>query len=224
MRRRRDGPACSIRRAHSDSRIHFGIRGWSARITAVLLSILGGTVPALAQETNRGVFEQLARECLAELPADVDTLAVDAPDQMPYLRSALIDTWKSSGREIYRADHSAAQASTVPRLAFTISEAGVEYAAMGRRRLIRDVTLVLHYTLTGPDGRIIADEHCTKTASDSIRRADVALLEDPAFAETQGEAPRAGWVRRYVEPAVLAAATAVGVYLFFTLRSQSTDD
>lgn len=224
MRRRWDGPECSIGRSRLNAHIRFGFRGRGALIVAVLLSILAGAVPARAQETNRGIFERLARECLAELPAGVDTLAVDAPDQMPYLRSALIESWKSAGREIYRADHSAAQASTLPRLAFSIAEAGVEYVAAGRRRLDRDVTLVLQYTLTGADGRIMVDEHCTRTASDAIRRADVARLEDPAFAETQGEPPRAGWVRRYVEPAVLAAATAVGVYLFFTLRSQSTDD
>ncbi len=198
--------------------------GPGLHVVAIVLSTLACAGPVVAQETNLAVFQRLARECLGELPADVDTLALEMPDRMPYLRSALIERWKSDGREVYAAANSPPTAVTLPRLEFSIAEAGVRYTASGRRRLNRDVTLVMYYTLTGPDGRILLDDHCSRTAGDSIRRSDVVRLEDPAFAETQGDAPRARWIRRYVEPALLTAATALGVYLFFTLRSQSADD
>jgi hypothetical protein len=185
-----------------------------------------GFVPegVLAQETNLAVYQRLARDCMSELPADIDTLALQAPDAMPYLRSALIDAWRSTGREVFDLNDSPTQAATLPRLAFSIEDARVSYANAGRRRLLRDVRLALQYSLTDGDGRIILDEHCSMTADDVIDRAARIRLEEDAYAETVGDEPPAGWIRRYVEPAVLAAATALGVYLFFSLRSESVDD
>lgn len=98
------------------------------------------------------------------------------------------------------------------------------YAALGRRRLSRDVKLALQYVLSDSNGRILLDERCSTEAADVIERAARERLENRVYSETHGDPPRAGWVRRYVEPAVVTAATALSVYLFFTLRSQSTDD
>lgn len=190
----------------------------------VALTALSTSTAARAQDSNRAILERLALTCLAELPSQIDTFALSAPERMPFLRSALIDNWNANGRAIYSAGDSSQRASTLPILSLSIVDAGVVYSALGRRRLNREVSLALQYTLAGPDGRIILDESCIETAVDSIRRSDRGRLEDPAFAETRGEPPRAGWVRRYVEPAILVAASALGVYLFFTLRSQSADE
>jgi hypothetical protein len=188
------------------------------------LTLCAGTGGALAQDTNLAVYQRLAQECLGELPSDIDTLALEAPAEMPYLRSALIQTWKSDGYEVYDVGDTPPQAATLPRLAFSIEDAHVTYATSGRRRLSRDVTLAIQYSLTDVDGRIILDERCARSAGDIINRASRVHLENQVYAETLGDEPRAGWIRRFAEPAVLAAATALGVYLFFTLRSQSTDD
>ena len=105
-----------------------------------------------------------------------------------------------------------------------IEEARVGYARARRKQLNRTVTLALRYTFAAADGRLLGEARCRETFTDTIRRADRADLESEAFPETQGDAPRAGWMRRYLEPAVLAAATAITVYLFFNLRSDRTDD
>ncbi len=183
-----------------------------------------GASPARAQDTNLSIYQGLALECLGELPSDVDTLALEASAQMPYLRSALVERWKSNGHEVYFVDDSPLHAANLPRLAFSVEDASVVYAPAGRRRLDRILRLGLQYSLTDRDGRIILDEHCAKDAADTIDRTAVAHVEDRAYAETQGDPPRAGWVRRIVEPVVIMTATAIGVYLFFTLRSQSADD
>lgn len=181
-------------------------------------------LPVVAQDTNLTIYQELALECLRELPSEVDTLSLDAWTQMPYLRTALVESWKSGGHEVYALDNSPPQAASLPRLTIAVEDASVAYSVADRRRLNRRVRLGLQYVLTGPDGRIILDDRCSRTASDTIYRSAVAQLEDQAYTETQGELPRAGWLRRIVEPAVIAGATAVGVYLFFTLRSQSADD
>ncbi len=180
--------------------------------------------PAAAQDTNLSVYQQLARECLGELPPGVDSLSLDASAQMPYLRSALVERWKTNGHEIYTAEGSVQHESSLPRLTIAIEDAGVDYTVADRRRFNRHVRLGLRYSLTGTDGRIILDERCSRTTADIIDRRAVAQFENQAYAETRGELPRGGWMRRFVEPAVITAATAIGVYLFFTLRSQSAED
>ena len=183
------------------------------------------SVPAArAQSSNLAVYQQLALECLGELPSGIDTLALEAGSRMPFLRTALVEAWKTGGHEIYAIDATPPQAAHLPRLAFTVEDAGVIYTRADRRRLNRRIRLGLRYSLTDSDGRIITDDSCAEALSDVIDRAAVARLEDHAYSETQGELPRAGWLRRIVEPAIITAATAIGVYLFFTLRSQSADD
>ncbi len=193
-------------------------------LLVVVAAFALGAETAGAQETNLAVYQRLALECLGELPRDVEALSVEAPDEMPYVRSALIESWRSDGREVFDFDGLPPQSATLPRLAFTVEDAQVTYDALGRRRLNRNVRLAVHYVLSDVDGRILLDERCSEAADDVIDRAERERLEDQVYSETRGDPPRAGWVRRYVEPAVLTAATALGVYLFFTLRSQSTDD
>lgn len=180
--------------------------------------------PARAQESTLSIYQQLARECMGELPSGIDSLQLEPTAQMPYLRSALIESWQSGGVEVYSVDSSPPQAAHLPRLSFTVEDAVVQYVRADRRRINRQVRLGLQYSLTGPDGRIILDERCSRAAADIIDRTAVANIENRAYSETQGELPRAGWLRRIVEPAVITAAAAIGVYLFFTLRSQSAED
>ena len=202
------------------------MRERAALCALLTIGIIGMTSapPARAQDTNLAVYQKLAVECLGELPSDIDTLALETESRMPFLRTALVEAWKTGGHEVYAIDTTPPQAAHLPRLAFTVEDAGVTYTRADRRRLNRRVRLGLRYALTDSDGRIIADDRCAEALSDTIDRAAVARYENEAYAETRGELPRAGWLRRIVEPAIITAATAVGVYLFFTLRSQSADD
>lgn len=196
--------------------------------TLVAVASLGllalATGPARAQDTNLTILQQLARECIGELPAEIDSLVLEASDRMPYLRTALVESWQSAGREVYAVGATPPQAAHLPRLAFTVEEASVEYAAVGRPNVSRRVHLALQYTLTEPDGRIVLDERCTRAVSDTIERSAIERVENQTHVETQGDRPPAGVFRRIIEPAVITAATAIGVYLFFTLRSQSADE
>ena len=182
-------------------------------------------VRAQPTPTNLEAYQTLVLRCLAEAPDTARVLVLDAPALMPYLRMALAEAWRRDGRTLFLAD-SAFQTTgpTPPRLVYAIEEARVGYARARRKQFNRTVTLAVRYTFTAPNGRLLGEARCRETFTDTIRRADRASLEAEAFPETQGEAPRAGWMRRYLEPAVLAAATAITVFLFFNLRSDRTDD
>ena len=173
--------------------------------------------------TNLEAYQTLALRCLAQVPDTATVVVLDAPALMPYLRTALTDAWRNDGRILFLAD-SSLQATAAPRLAYAIEHVGVAYARARRKQLHRTVTLTLRYSFTTPQGRLLDEARCSETFTDTIRRAARTDLESDTFPETQGTLPRAGWMRRYLEPAALAAATAITVFLFFNLRSDRSDD
>ncbi|MFQ5568088.1 MAG: hypothetical protein ACE5G0_00350 [Rhodothermales bacterium] len=190
---------------------------------ACLFLVLTG--PAHAQPTNLEAYQELAVRCLAEVPDTAQAFLLDAPEQMPYLRAALSGRWRQEGRALFLADTSfQVPGVALPRLQFEIEEARVAYARAPRKQFTRTVTLALSYTMTAPDGRLLRENRCRDVFTDTIRRTDRLTLETEAFPETQGAPPQGSWKRRYLEPAVIAAATAVTIYLFFNLRSERSDD
>ena len=178
---------------------------------------------ALAQPTNLETYQRLALRCLTEAPDTVQAFRLEAPAQMPYLRTALTQRWREEGRVLFLADSLGERPATA-RLRYEIEEARVAYARARRKQLARTVTLALRYTFTAADGRLLREDRCRDTITDTIRRSDRAALEWETFPETLGEDPRGGWMRRYLEPAILAVATAVTIYLFFNIRSQRTNN
>lgn len=161
----------------------------------------------------------MAVECLGPLPPQLDQLVLEAPDEMPYLRSTLVATWQDAGRQVYLPDGPTNEA----RVAFDVEEAAVRYARRGSQ-LAREVRLTLRYTIARADGRVLADDRCALSRGDVIARGQVDAVQSNVYPETQSDLPRGGWFRRLLEPAVLTGATAVAVYLFFTLRSAGGDD
>jgi len=177
-----------------------------------------------AQPTSLEVYQTLALGCLYDVPDTARAFVLDAPAQMPYLRTALADRWRRDGRTLFLADSSLQENTpALSRLRYAVEETGVVYARARRKQYARSITLALRYTFTAADGRLLGEDQCRETFTDMIRRADRVSLETDAFPETQGSIPHAGWMRRYLEPAVLAFASAVTVYLFFNLRSDRSD-
>jgi hypothetical protein len=186
--------------------------------TSVLLSLLLSSVSA-GQATNLELFQEMAVECLGGVPIGADTLLLEAPETMPYLRSALTNLWKEDERTIFLADSSAVP---LPLLAYRIENSDVEYARRGKQ-IERRLKLDIRFTYTDRNGRLMSDDRCSAVRTGPVAMSDMAQIQDAAYPETQAEMPEAGWFRRYLEPVVLTAATAVAVYLFFTLRSNAGD-
>lgn len=174
---------------------------------------------AAAQTTNLELYQDMALDCLGDAATGIDTVALQASERMPYVRSALVKKWQDEGLVVFQAD-SAAQ---YPLLAYEIEQAEVAYARRGRQ-IARRVALGLRYSLTTSSGRIMLDDRCAEERSDLIDRDALEVVESDAYPETRAEAPHGGWFRRYLEPVVITAATAVAVYLFFSLRSTQADD
>jgi len=156
---------------------------------------------------------------MAEAPDSLTIFRLEAPAQMPYIRIALTSRWQSEGRTVFIADTS----SALPVFRYEIEEARVSYGKGPDHTLSRAVTLGVRYAVSGADGRLYRERRCRDTHSDVVSRGDLRRIESSAFPETQATPPESGWMRRFLEPAVITAATALGVYLFFSLRSDRAD-
>lgn len=166
----------------------------------------------------------MAVRCLSGVPGTRSEFSLEAAPSMPYLRQALVQHWKQQGHAVFVADTSSAVGTRdLDRLTYGVHEARVRYEKARRRVLRRTVELELSYALIAQSGEILADEPCRREYSDTVRRSSVSGLELPAFPETVGAIPNSGWTRRYLEPAVLATASALTVFLFFRLRSESSN-
>ncbi len=187
----------------------------------LLLGLLcwGLGAPAGAQPTNLARFQELARSCLT-LPDTLRAFRLEAPDTLPYIRTALEARWLQEGRQVYRRN-----TSDLPALRYRIDAARVTYARLDHDRLQRTVTLALQAELLDPRGRLLDVRACRPVVVDTVARAQLARLEHPAFPETQAPLPPEppGFLERYVVPAVALVATTLSVYLLFTLRSRSGD-
>lgn len=181
---------------------------------------------AVAQQTNMSLFEHMAIDCLGPVPASHPEFLFQSPDEgASFIRSTLIQHWQEQEHEVFLPDSIRTNsARSLPILAYSIEKSQVVYERLRKKQVKRDVRLTVHYTLTQADGRIDADEVCSKSESDTIPRDMLPSVETAAFPVTLAPHPPKGWVKRYIEPAILTTATALGVYLFFTLRSDSNDD
>lgn len=194
----------------------------------MILSALGlwGPFRVAAQQvqapTNIEIYQHLANECLAALPADIQALMLESPSSMPFIQVALLAQWQKENKTIYLPD-STHLTQPLARLRVTVPSAQVAYARLSRRSMQRTVQLSTHKTLTAADGSVIVDSICERNHVDSLRTSERKRIESDAYPITRGTPPKAGWPRRLLEPLVLTAATAVSVYLFFNLRSNSSE-
>ncbi len=198
-------------------------RNAAAPLLLAALVALGACASAwsgMAQPVNRALFEEMAIDCLGTLPeTETRSLILQAPEEMPYVRAALVAAWQADGHTIFLPD----SARTGVRVAYAVEEAGIRYEKSRRKQLAREARLALRYDIADADGRVLADERCALTRSDVIARTQRTAMESEAWPETQGAPPRRSKVRRMLEPAVLTAAMAITAWLFFSLRSSGED-
>lgn len=193
-----------------------------SRFVSGLLLLALPAACTVAQTPTLTLFQTMAVECLAPVPDTLRAFGLATPAVPPYLRTALLERWHAEGRTVYLAD-SAQTTPAYPRLLAATEQLRVVYARAGRHTLRRTATLHLRYTLTAPDGRVLRDGRCERAADDTLARRDKSRVENPAFPETQAPMPPRRWLRRTLEPAVLAATVVLTAYLLFTLRSNRAD-
>ena len=109
---------------------------------------------------------------------------------------------------------------------FTVVELNVKYRRadrdgdFGKRRIERSVSTVLAGKVyTGSTGEVYYSGTVGKTAKDRIAIDDIARVEHEQISVTKGTRPSGSFMKKILEPAVVISATAIAIYLFFSVRS-----
>ena len=192
---------------------------------SILVSLLVSGL-TYAQSTNLEVYQEMAAECLEPFADTLSTLTLKGTADTPYLHEKALQGWLRRGNRVVLADslQSLQNSDTGLQLVYRIDRQDLEYLYRNRRNLKRQFHLELQMRILSQQQEVLANQQCTKTYSDSVRRSQISDLEHAAYPETRAVLPTAGWVKRYLEPGVLISASALGVYLFFNLRSTSNSD
>ena len=171
------------------------------------------------------MLQALATTCLSDVPGSSRSFRLETPPTHPYLRSALVSDWLASNYRIFTTDSTAASSETAqPLLSYSIEEIQVAYKRLKKKQIRRTLSLTTHYTFTELDGEVREDVFCTERAEDTIASSALGAIESERYPETKAIHPPTRWSERYLEPVILASASIIGVYLFFTLRSDSDSD
>lgn len=197
------------------------------RHPALLFVLLGSLAsPLAAQPANTAVFQDLALRCVAFVGDASGDLIIDTPAaRMPYVRSAIVQSLDAAGRQVFLADSTyTTQPDNLPILRYQIDGAAVDYKRLKKKRAQRSVTLTAAASLIDASGALLADKTCSELAVDTVAIAHLKDLENSVYRETQGPTVPSGFVRRFLQPVMLTAATSLSVYLFFALRSDSNSD
>ena len=171
------------------------------------------------------LFQEMAVECLGHIPHTHRSFRLKAPENgAAFIQSSLIQHWQEEEYTVFLPDSSNTEGTAFPILSYTIEKTEVVYERLPKKQVKRNIGFTTHYTFTLADGKVESDDICVKSADDTIARDALSTVESDAFSITRGSHPPRGWFQRYIEPAILTTATVLGVYLFFTLRSDSNDD
>lgn len=182
----------------------------------------------LAQETNAHILRQLAGDCVGPVAEPFRTVVLRSDPVSGFLTPGVVAALTGPGRAVYVDP--AAPADSLPgrpvdaTISFLVDGVTIRYDRSGRRHVARTVELHLAYIATDASARVLADSTCAMSAQDVISRSSLDSIENPDIPLTTGRRPQRSWLRRYVEPAVVASATAVAVYLFFNVRSDTNSD
>ena len=199
-----------------------GMHIWLLMITGAI-PLITERVQAQSVPTNLAVFQQLAENCLASLPGDADSLKIVPPPTLFFLAGSVASVMQNNGHIVFIQDGTEGTGLNLPQLSWVVENAGVQYARARSRTVARSVRLDLRYTFVSPEGQILSHGPCTQMYNDTVHHNELTSLETAAYPETQAEPPPAGWIRRYLEPVLLATATALAAFLFFNLRSDRAD-
>lgn len=192
-------------------------------IVCLLLGVAVSGTAVFAQEgrvpaTNAEVMGALAAECALSIAPAPGPVRVTGLEATPFMSGAVFTALNGSGFTVF--DPGTAAPGPVD-LRLTPEVVSVEYVRADRHQVKRLIEVRLHAYVRNPDGTVLRDEACARTSETLVERATVPDLENPTDPRTRAALPPAGgFLRRVVQPAVIGAATAAGVFLFFSLRSR----
>jgi len=197
-------------------RVKFGL-------LALLMAALAS--PVLAQTSHRSVLGDLAFACVEHAFQDSRIVRINGSGLTALVEPVLIERLVAAGKKlaINTVGDSTRPESGV-ELAYRVESARTELTRKGKKDLNRTVFLDMTFQLIDLSGESVIDAGvCSDSSTDVILRSQANTLSHKDFPEVNPEISSNNLFSRWIQPVVLVAATAVGTYLLFNLRSRRAD-
>lgn len=193
-----------------------------------LFCSIGFAADPFPPETHRSVLHRLTRESIdgaiahgLPLPQSALSVSVGNSPLNDAVRSVVIRTFVEKRLDVYDSDDGADTILTV-----VVSNAALQYgrpfstSLFGARKVEREISVTSDIAMvTKVSRRVLYSSVFTRSARDTVLLSDVHLLDDPSVPFTAVTLPELSFFESVLEPAIITVASAVAVYLFFTIRS-----
>ncbi len=211
----------------------------SSLATHLLQMLLAFTLvfPAIAsgQETTE-TNEQLVARCIIEpfwqsITPHIDhhsrlqIIPVDPSEMNQWTSKMLTDSCVHRNYFVYSSADSSVQADYQIRISDATSQ--ISYRSSGRkwlvgsRRFKRTVTVRYHLQILDKNAQLLVSRRIENSLSDHLSGIDTDEIENPELSFTTGTKTGNSFIKRWIEPAIITAATSFVIYTFYTLRSNN---
>lgn len=181
-------------------------------VLATIFVVLGQEVHA--QRTSAEIADSLAISCFEKFEG-LKAIGVSTSDEYPSIKSGLYSYWRGLGIEIFETkEASSVNEKLDRRIQYRVDSASIKYLKEGRKNYLREVQLVIYESSTGSDFKVLSNDRCERSSSDTVLRS--LTMNDPSDFKVDLER---GGRFGFVKPVILTATLGAISYLFFTVRS-----
>lgn len=181
-----------------------------------------------AQQSHRSIIKQLTQQtvegiidrCFTVLPASI-AVSMDNSALNTMVHHDVAESFLSKKIAVFTS-----QASADTVFEFSAYDVTLKYGEpftesfFGRRKVNRTISLSVQFSfLSQSQHKVIATQKMTVTTVDTIDYAVVQTLNDPSIPFSSVIEPQLSFFDSILEPAIVTVASAVVIYLFFTIRS-----
>jgi hypothetical protein len=190
----------------------------------------GGDQSDLPVKTNLEVFQTELSSLAEELvQKSVDGLGrnvvvnVRSPDTSWVTRNTIAEALTKLNYTVYlTSSDGEGKGATID---IAIVEMKVRYGDvfregfLGTRKTERTISTTMSANVRNVQDEILFVGGVSRAHKDTVDVSNVAQLENSSFAFTHGEPPKTDFFENVLEPVIIIGASAVVVFLFFTIRS-----
>ncbi len=197
-------------------------------LTICILCSIGFAADTVLPDSHRSMVQRLTRETIAvaeekglSLPDSSLSLFIGNSSLNDVVRSAVTRSFLERNLVMY-----VTSVGTDTMLSFSLTEATLAYGKqfstsfLGSSKVERTISVKVDISLMATSTqRMLFSSEIAQSVTDTILFSEVALLDDPTIPFTAVTLPASSFFDSIVEPAIITIASAVAVYLFFTIRS-----
>jgi hypothetical protein len=184
----------------------------------------------LATKTNLEIFHSqldlLASELLERANLGHEKklfLNVRSSDSSLVARNMVSEAFKRLRYDVFLTSDGGGRDGATIDLAF--AEIAVQYGhafrenILGERKAERTISTAISANVRSAQSEVLFAGSLSRTSRDTVSVGDIPNLENSSIPFTHGEAPEGGVFDNILAPAIIVGASAVVIYLFFTVRS-----